>query len=82
MMKASIKTTNDLSFQVDAETEEELFKQSRELAVVDERNRMSREIHDTIAQGLTGVILQLEAAGDFTKAADPELRQHLNGAQS
>ena len=26
-MKASIKTTNDLSFQVDAETEEELFKQ-------------------------------------------------------
>lgn len=64
------------------ETEEELFKQSRELAVVDERNRMSREIHDTIAQGLTGVILQLEAAGDFTKSADPELLLHLSRAQS
>lgn len=64
------------------ETEEELFKQSRKLAVVDERNRMSREIHDTIAQGLTGVILQLEATGDFTESADPELRLHVNRAQS
>lgn len=31
-------------------------------AVLDERNRMAREIHDHLAQGFTGVLLQLEAA--------------------
>jgi len=31
-------------------------------AVLAERNRMAREIHDHLAQGFTGVLLQLEAA--------------------
>lgn len=34
----------------------------RRSAVVEERNRMSRDMHDTLAQGFTGVIVQLEAA--------------------
>jgi PAS domain S-box-containing protein len=38
--------------------------QSRETAVLAERNRMARDIHDTLAQGFTGVIVQLEAAAD------------------
>jgi signal transduction histidine kinase len=33
-------------------------------AVVEERTRMARDIHDTLAQGFTGVIVQLEAATD------------------
>lgn len=41
-----------------------LSAQSREAAVVAERNRMARDIHDTLAQGFTGVIVQLEAAAD------------------
>jgi signal transduction histidine kinase len=41
-----------------------MSQQSRQAAVVAERNRMAREIHDTLAQGLTGVIVQLEAAED------------------
>lgn len=41
-----------------------LSQQSRQAAVIAERNRMAREIHDTLAQGLTGVIVQLEAAED------------------
>jgi PAS domain S-box-containing protein len=41
-----------------------LLEQSREAAVVSERNRMARDIHDTLAQGFTGVIMQLEAAKD------------------
>lgn len=40
-----------------------LFEQASEMAVTDERNRLAREIHDTIAQGLVGIILQLEAIG-------------------
>ena len=40
----------------------QLLTQAREAGVLEERERMAREIHDTIAQGLTGVITQLEAA--------------------
>jgi PAS domain S-box-containing protein len=39
-----------------------LSQQSRDAAVAAERNRMARDIHDTLAQGFTGVIVQLEAA--------------------
>jgi signal transduction histidine kinase len=38
-----------------------LSRQSRQAAVAAERNRMARDIHDTLAQGFTGVIVQLEA---------------------
>ena len=41
-----------------------LSQRSRQAAVEEERNRMAREIHDTLAQGFTGVIVQLEAAED------------------
>lgn len=43
-----------------------LSEQSRQSAVIAERNRMARDIHDTLAQGFTGVIVQLEAAADAT----------------
>jgi signal transduction histidine kinase len=43
-----------------------LAEQSREAAVLQERNRMARDIHDTLAQGFTGIIIQLEAAEDAT----------------
>lgn len=39
----------------------QLLAQAREAGVLDERQRLAREIHDTIAQGLTGVITQIEA---------------------
>lgn len=38
-----------------------LYEQAHGAAVAEERNRLAREIHDTIAQGLVGIILQLEA---------------------
>jgi PAS domain S-box-containing protein len=41
-----------------------LTQQSRRSAVIAERNRLARDIHDTLAQGLTGIIVQLEAAED------------------
>lgn len=55
----------------------QLLLQAREAGVADERRRMAAEIHDTIAQGLTGIIAQLQAV---TAAAvtDPELAgEHL-----
>ncbi|MFC4013622.1 sensor histidine kinase [Nonomuraea purpurea] len=36
--------------------------QNKMLGVLEERARLAREIHDTIAQGLSGIITQLEAA--------------------
>jgi len=42
----------------------EFAEQGQRAAVFEERNRMARDIHDTLAQGFTGVIVQLEAAED------------------
>jgi PAS domain S-box-containing protein len=53
-----------------------LSRQSRETAVEAERNRMARDVHDTLAQGFTGVIIQLDSAKramkrrNLTKAAE------------
>jgi signal transduction histidine kinase len=41
-----------------------MAEQGQEHAIVAERNRMAREIHDTLAQGFTGIVMQLEAAED------------------
>ncbi len=63
-------------------TEEELFAQTREMAVLDERNRMAREIHDTLAQGFTGIVLQLEA-GEQALSGDREAAAvHIERAKS
>lgn len=40
----------------------QLLVQAREAGVLDERQRLAEEIHDTLAQGLTGIITQLRAA--------------------
>jgi two-component system NarL family sensor kinase len=50
-----------------------LFAQSTQLGATEERNRLAREIHDTLAQGLTAVGLKLESADALLEArADPE----------
>jgi signal transduction histidine kinase len=50
------------SLATNAELHARLLAQAREAGRVDERARVAREIHDTLAQGLTGIITQLEAA--------------------
>ncbi|WP_150249115.1 sensor histidine kinase [Nocardiopsis deserti] len=40
----------------------QLLTQAREAGVLDERQRMAREIHDTLAQGLAGIVTQIQAA--------------------
>src|ERR1700676_2635555 len=56
-----------------------LSAQNRQSAVMAERNRMARDIHDTLAQGFTGVIVQLEAAGEaMFQSRTAIVSDHLN----
>lgn len=55
---------------------QQLLSQAREAGVLDERQRMAREIHDTLAQGLTGIITQLQAA----EQAGDERHRHIDAA--
>jgi PAS domain S-box-containing protein len=60
----------------------EFADQSRHAAVLEERNRMARDIHDTLAQGLMGVIVQLQAAEDATaKGYKKDAANHLQSAR-
>jgi signal transduction histidine kinase len=60
----------------------QLSAESRVSAVIEERNRMARDIHDTLAQGFTGVIVQLEAAEDARlRGLGPEADEHLHRAR-
>ncbi|WP_436527715.1 sensor histidine kinase [Actinoplanes sp. HUAS TT8] len=55
----------------------QLLAQAHEAGVLDERQRMAGEIHDVLAQGLTGIVTQLEAA-----EGHPEERErHLTTAK-
>ena len=59
-----------------------LGEQAREAAVLGERNRIAREIHDTLAQGFTGVVVNLEAANRTLRKHNVELAlEHIEHAR-
>ncbi|QIN77404.1 GAF domain-containing protein [Rubrobacter marinus] len=49
-----------------------LFSRSARLGALEERNRLAREIHDTLAQGLAATTLQLESADALLDGGAPE----------
>ena len=60
----------EASMAENAELHARLIAQAREAGIVEERQRLAGEIHDTLAQGLTGIIAQLEAAEHARHHAD------------
>jgi signal transduction histidine kinase len=58
-----------------------LSVQSHHTTMVEERNRVARDIHDTLAQGFTGVIAHLEAArGAVSQKKTAKVSDHLDRA--
>jgi signal transduction histidine kinase len=50
-------------------------------AIVAERTRFARDIHDTLAQGFTGIMMQLNAAEQRLPADAPDARTHIEKAR-
>lgn len=61
-----------------------LFAARKQAGIAEERSRLAREIHDTLAQGLSAIVLHLETADAwFERAAgsgNDEARQHVRRA--
>ncbi len=55
-------------------------EQARSAAILEERNRVAREIHDTLAQSFTGVIVQLSAADRVIGESPQIAQQHVRRA--
>jgi NarL family two-component system sensor histidine kinase YdfH len=55
----------------------EYAAQVEDLTIAAERQRMARELHDTLSQGLAGLILQLEAADAHLNQNHPEKARQI-----
>ncbi len=64
-------------------TREELARAERQAGIFEERQRLAREIHDTLAQGFTSIVMQLEAADQSLPSAPAliNVRQHIEKAR-
>jgi two-component system, NarL family, sensor kinase len=57
-----------------------LFARSTQFGAAEERNRLAREIHDTLAQGLAAIALQLETADALLEHNPERSRQAVQQA--
>jgi len=54
--------------------------EARRQAVLEERNRIARDIHDTLAQGFAAILMQLQAAQRSAEAMPPQVKKALDTA--
>jgi signal transduction histidine kinase len=64
-----------------AATRAELAEAARRTGVLEERQRLARELHDTVAQGLTSIVTHLEAAEQAVGEHPEPARTHLDTAR-
>jgi PAS domain S-box-containing protein len=58
-----------------------LAKTARESAVLEERNRLAGEIHDSLAQNFAAIAIQLNMAGEVIKAREGDGVRYLDRAK-
>jgi PAS domain S-box-containing protein len=56
-----------------------LAEESHQLAIIRDRTHLAREIHDTLAQGYAGILMQIQAA-NFLKQQPDQAKVHLDRA--
>lgn len=60
-----------------------LYEQARQLAILEERDRLARELHDSVTQSLYGINLYAEAAGGQMAVEQyDQVRQYLTDIQN
>ena len=63
------------------QTHAELVASEHRSGILEERQRLAREIHDTLTQGFTSIVMHLEAA-DQALSGDPDtLKKHMDRAK-
>ncbi len=60
----------------------ELFEQTKDLAVMEERNRLARDLHDSAKQKAFAALAQLGTANGILKTRPDEVKPHLNEAET
>ena len=59
-----------------------LYERSRELSAIEERNRLARDLHDSVVQKLFGVALAAESAATLLERDGGEPRGRSTGSAS
>jgi signal transduction histidine kinase len=62
-------------------TRQELAGEERRAGTLEERGRLAREIHDTLAQGFISIVTHLEAAEEELPPGTETLERHLDRAK-
>lgn len=62
-------------------TQAELAATERRTGILEERQRLAREIHDTLAQGFTSIVMHLEAADQALPDDLDTVQKHLDRAR-
>ncbi len=65
-----------------AERVQNLLQTQQALAMVEERNHLARELHDTVKQQTFAMLMQVRAARNLIDTDPDAARQHLQGAES
>ncbi len=81
--RVSVRTYLTLGAQVTLVLENlRLIDQAQQAGVSSERQRLSHEIHDTLAQGFTSIVMNLEAAEGMLPSGLSSVQQYLDQARS
>ena len=62
-------------------TRKELANEERRAGILEERSRLAREIHDTLAQGFISIVTHLEAAEENLPPGSKPAERHLDRAK-